>query len=118
MSTEREATQDGEDRFTVTEAHLKLARRMYVRWDGSIEYGAPAVDPKRPYGNSDVEGDMRHILGLDEDAETEGALRELHEQMTTVLQIALRTGQFGAGEYVTDPYRRNWRPAPTEEEEQ
>ena len=33
-------------------------------WDyEECEYGAPAIDCKRPYGNSDVEGDIAEILG-------------------------------------------------------
>jgi hypothetical protein len=38
-------------RFALTREHLKLARRMYIEWD-NCEYGAPAINPKRPYGNS------------------------------------------------------------------
>jgi hypothetical protein len=36
---------------------------MYITWD-DCEFGAPACDCKRPYGNSDVYGDMAEILGL------------------------------------------------------
>jgi hypothetical protein len=93
--------------FTITHQHLALAPRMNVGWCGD-EYGAPEIDPKRPYGNSDVEGDIREILGIE--GETEGGLRELHEQMQTVLQIALATGTFEAGDYERDPYEyRSWR---------
>lgn len=51
--------------FEIKEEHLKLLRRMYVGWD-DCEFGAPEIDPKRPYGNSDVEQDMIEILGLKE----------------------------------------------------
>src|SRR6266568_5645220 len=40
--------------FTVTEDHLKLLRHAYLYWEYGEGYGAPAIDPKRPYGNSDV----------------------------------------------------------------
>jgi hypothetical protein len=96
-------------RFTVTPEHLTLARAMRVRWDG-CEYGAPAIDCKRPYGNSDVESDIRRILGLEEDVDP-AVPYLLHRDMETVLQIALRAGRFEAGEYVADRYRANWRPA-------
>ena len=43
--------------FTVTEEHLKLLRRAYVDWE-DCEFGAPAIDCKRPYGNSDVIADI------------------------------------------------------------
>lgn len=103
--------------FTVTEQHLKLLRHAYVRWE-DCAFGAPAIDCKRPYGNSYVIGDIREILhrdatvGLDEDelARWEKANREhlvrLHRETETVLQIALDTGEFRAGEYVRRNYGR------------
>lgn len=33
--------------FVVTEDHLKLLAQMYVRWE-DCEFGAPAIDCKRP----------------------------------------------------------------------
>jgi len=39
-------------RFELTEQHLKLIRRMTVRYNDYCEFGAPEIDPKRPYGNS------------------------------------------------------------------
>ena len=48
--------------FTVTEDHLKLLRHVHLYWDYGEGYGAPAIDPKRPYGNSDVERDIAEIL--------------------------------------------------------
>ena len=43
--------------FTVTETHLLLLQRMQVGWCGD-EFGAPEINPKRPYGNSSVLTDM------------------------------------------------------------
>lgn len=51
--------------FTVTDDHLKLLRRASVGWS-DCEFGAPEIDPKRPYGNSNVLGDIAEILGLGE----------------------------------------------------
>jgi hypothetical protein len=70
--------------FVVTEDHLKLARRMVVGWCGD-EYGAPEIDPKRPYGNSNVVRDMREILGVAEgldDEDVASRLRLLVERVT------------------------------------
>ena len=50
-------------RFTVTDEHLRLLRRAYVFWD-ETEFGAPGINAKRPYGNSDVYGDIAEILSL------------------------------------------------------
>ena len=51
--------------FKITKNHVKLLRRMYTSWD-DCEFGSPEIDPKRPYGNSDVHQDMLEILGLRE----------------------------------------------------
>jgi len=47
--------------FTVTDEHLRLLRRACVWWD-ELEFGAPGIDPKRPYGNSNVFADIAEIL--------------------------------------------------------
>lgn len=104
--------------FTVTEDHLKLIRAMYVDWQ-DMEFGAPAIDPKRPYGNSDVTGDIAEILGEpvppDDDAAEEwfaandDRLTALHRDTRTVLQIVLATGMFEPGIYTRrNPYLRGW----------
>ena len=87
-------------KFEVTEQHLVLARHMYVGWQ-NCEFGAPEIDPKRPYGNSDVEDDICKILGIevprcqhcDMPLGDQGAVgfdaRALHEEMQTVVEIVL-----------------------------
>lgn len=107
--------------FTVTDEHIKLLRRAYVSWD-DCEFGAPAIDCKRPYGNSDVVSDIAEILGIiddecrDEESEilpdAEVALTRLHGETAIALQIALATGVFRAGRYVCDKYGANWHLAP------
>lgn len=98
--------------FTITEEHLKLLKRNFVGWE-DCETGAPAIDCKRPYGNSDVIGDIFELLGWDEvdknsiveniDQKT-NALR-LHAETKIVLQICLITQSFSAGKYVrSDKY--------------
>ena len=51
--------------FEIKPEHLKLLQKFMVGWS-DCEFGAPEIDPKRPYGNSDVEQDMLEILGLQE----------------------------------------------------
>lgn len=102
-------------KIKITEAHLKLAQRMYVDWD-SYEYGAPAIDCKRPYGNSDVEKDILEILGLPypEDGELPEHLsdyaRQIHEEMRDVLQVCLQLQKFEVGTYELgeDYNARSW----------
>jgi len=51
--------------FEIKPEHLKLMKKMQVGWQ-DCEFGAPEIDPKRPYGNSGVEQDMLEILGFKE----------------------------------------------------
>lgn len=95
--------------FKVTADHLKLLRRLYMHHAEDYEYGGPSTDQKRPYGNSDVEGDIAEILGweLITDRYGEKTMTEeqgkranqLHKEVSTALQIALYTGEFAVGKY-------------------
>lgn len=100
-------------KFILKPEHLLLLKNMYVGWQ-DCEFGAPEIDPKRPYGNSDVESDIAEILGLQlfEDAEGEKHLSaeqsqyiyDLHRDTKTALQIILRNCEIKCGEYETDKY--------------
>ncbi len=99
--------------FEVTEDHLKLLQRMYWQWDDGGYEGSPAVGLKRPYGNSDVDGDIAEILGwdiADEDEVSPSAYDEwqeknyeramkIHHEMDTVLQILTCTLSIPLGVY-------------------
>lgn len=99
--------------FTITEEHLTLLRHAYIGWD-DCEFGAPAIDCKRPYGNSDVYEDMAEILGVRFGADEnmieleKRRLRALHVDLQTVLQIAVQTGQFSTGTYRSNRYGFDW----------
>jgi hypothetical protein len=107
--------------FTVTDEHLRLLRHAYVSWFDA-EFGAPSIDPKRPYGNSNVYGDMAEVLGL-LDGEWQDEAREdwpppeaqwrflrLHVETAIVLQIALATGEFRTGSYArANAWDRDWK---------
>lgn len=103
-------------RFALTEEHIKLLRCAYVEWCGD-EFGAPSIDPKRPYGNSDVIESINRILGESPKEEhwhsfpaaTEERYRKLHEETQTALQVVLRTGVFEPGSYITSSdYTQDW----------
>ena len=49
-------------KITILKEHLKLLENAYWRYE-DCEFGAPAMDCKRPYGNSDVVSDIVEILG-------------------------------------------------------
>jgi len=93
--------------FELTEEHILLASKMRVRWQ-NCEYGAPEIDPKRPYGNSDVENDICEILGkqmvevdYEEKYSTEDLqyAKKIHNEMEIALQIILENKTFKPGLY-------------------
>jgi hypothetical protein len=87
---------------------------MYVSWQ-DCEFGAPEINPKRPYGNSDVIPDILEILGLPYDSENpnealEDFAQKIHKETETALQIFLIIGKMEVGEYEKkDKYNdRSW----------
>lgn len=108
---------DDKKRFVLTEDHLKLLRAMFVSWD-DCEFGAPAVDPKRPYGNSSVYEDMAEILGVVGEEMEDGypclspaqceRLYDLHRETLDALQILLRHGDLLCGTYESSRYLGTW----------
>ena len=96
--------------FTVTEDHLKLLRRFHVGWQ-NMETGAPEIDPKKPYGNGGVEGDIHKILTggngklFDEDCQR---YRAIHRETEKALQIVLSTGYFKPGKYKCEMGGYEW----------
>lgn len=101
--------------FNLTHEHLTLLRNANVVWVQSMR-GAPAVDPKRPYGNSDMAKDVARLLewtwdGEDmSDAMVERAER-LHSETALAMQICLSLGTFKAGRYerAAGYGEREWR---------
>ena len=106
-------------KFTMTAEHLSLLRKMNVGWQ-DCEFGAPEIDPKRPYGSSSVELDIHEILTGESVGYTDSTREELtedeckryqqlHKQTDTALQIVLAVGAFEVGTYECDAYHINWR---------
>lgn len=114
--------------FTVDEVHLALLDRLYIE---SLvpEWGGPMADQKRPYGNSDIQDDIREIYsevnglelikvedggtilldgdrvvarGYGEDLVSSTLEREFsryHQEMATVLQILCNNRSIELGDY-------------------
>lgn len=101
--------------FILTEEHLKLLRAANVGWCCD-EFGAPCIDPKRPYGNSDVIGDIAKILDEPDTCDeigqwsraVENRLYNIHRETETALQIGLATGSFEPGTYQGHDCSRDW----------
>lgn len=106
--------------FEITENHLKLAKNFVVDWCYD-EYGAPCIDPKRPYGNSDVDVDISEILSVELESKEDGyyipsekqssKFRNIYEEMMLVLEIWFTIGQIKTGKfYRNDEYDyRGWK---------
>lgn len=104
--------------FTVTHEHLTLLRHANVGWNEG-EWGAPGLDTKRPFGNGDLYGDMRKILGIeipdnddwDPPEDMLVYLNTIYGELETVLQIFLKVGRMGPGEYRRrSEYGDDWEP--------
>lgn len=115
---EPEGPVDRAEFFVLTLAHIQLLRHANVSWD-DCEFGAPRIDPKRPFGNSDVVSDMAKLLAVQPIATDDGEVRwppgtstrmtNLHRELETALQVVLASGSFEPGEYWTPKYRRQWK---------
>lgn len=103
--------------FVLLPEHIKLLRAANVTWY-EIETGAPAIDGKRPYGESGVARHIIEMMGWQPDPDDvtrredrqdrENALR-LHRDTETALQIVLSTGSFEPGVYVSSWHGRVWK---------
>jgi len=97
------------DEFELKQVHLDLLKEAVIGWT-KWEFGAPCIDPKRPYGNSDVFDDIAEIIKLDkkecydfdeEDWKEECVefMEDLHKQIQIALEIILHCQSFKLGKY-------------------
>ena len=92
-------------KFELKKEHLLLIQEMNISYDSRSEFGALIVDPKRPYGNSDVYYDIADILGINSDKDDEftdeqiETMQQLHQETETALQIVLQCRK----------YMRDWK---------
>ncbi len=100
--------------FTLTADHITLLTNVYVGWS-NCEYGAPEIDPKRPYGNGCVEHDIASLLQWPVD-DDEGPSQEqrqrasvIHAETQNALQVILDTKSFVPGTYERARYGDRWK---------
>lgn len=99
-------------RFELKEEHIRLLTRACVSYDNYCEFGAPRIDPKRPYGNSDVYSDIAKILDIEQKNKEDGEfsdeqikyMQKLHEETEIALQIILEAKCFDVGTYESESY--------------
>lgn len=88
-------------------------RRMWMGHDNDGGYAWGRVtgySSKRPYGNSDIVGDIKEICGLKGRAnQIEKEAKKLHYEMATAIEICLCTQTFHAGDYEADFCMRDWK---------
>ena len=92
--------------FVIREEHIMLLNRLYINSNGEI-------DPKRPFGNSDITSDIYEILGWDnEHEEYTSEANSYLKEIPLVLQICLCNLSFSTGVYIKDKIYddRSWRP--------
>ena len=105
--------------FELTKEHIKLISKMYVDYS-QAEFGAPEIDPKRPYGNTSVYEDIAEILcikavggnreeGFEFNQEQINYMQKLHEETQYALQIVLCMKSFKTGKFVSGDYGFTWK---------
>lgn len=135
VSDKKDKKRENCEFFEVKEEHIKLLKEMNVHWD-DCEFGAPCIDPKRPYGNSDGVDDVARVIGYlktentvdfdkeeasqyddvdeylddcDWNDESYDYLMDLHKDMRVVLQIVLSSLSFSKGKYkLKEKYGYEW----------
>ena len=75
------------DCSVVNKYHIMLLQNTEFYYEDS-EFGAPAIHPKRPYGNSGVISDIKEITELI--FSTDEELKELHESLVGVLNLLIK----------------------------
>jgi len=115
----KEADFDNINEFELKQEHINLLKETWINWE-DCEFGAPAIDCKRPYGNSSVEDDIAEIIKLPkkgnwdykEECWKESAtekLNDLHKETQIALQIILHCQTFKLGIYKKDDkYEQEW----------
>lgn len=113
--------------FEVKPYHLRLLQRCYTSWD-DCEFGAPQIDPKRPFGNSGSSSILqvvaqeaglltayKHINWNEEsifDVVEDNIIKEarrIYEELEICLQILLNDLAIVPGKYRLDGYGKNWK---------
>lgn len=104
-------------RFELKQYHVELLKRSNITRN-ELEWGAPSIDPKRPFGNGDIVRDMAPILGIESFESDEGQVypkgalercRAVLLELEEALQVVLSSGSFEPGTYEAEQWTRKFR---------
>lgn len=112
--------------FEITQEHLSLIQNLNFKFNQYCEFGAGCVDPKRPYGNSDVYTDIAEHLGIKPEGkvydsddehewreftdEQEDYLWKIHVEAVLALEICSLLQNFETGVYTRKySYCADWK---------
>ena len=94
-------------RFELTQAHIRLLRHANIVFREGMCWGEIGLDQKRPFGNSDIVGDMAELLAirpvLTDDEETHwppgttDRMTALYRELGTALQQRPQSPARGPG---------------------
>lgn len=110
--------------FEVTSDHLNLVKRMNFRNEVLLGMNLPALDAKRPFGNSDIVADVLEIIGAIPEGEdfhdwinnlsseefdnVRKRVFKLIDQLPTVLTILAQNLSITTGVYVSERFFENY----------
>lgn len=91
--------------FKLKLEHIVLLQNANWRWE-DMEAGGPAIDCKRPFGNSSYEHDIAELLLWDTDDEESlmEKARDLYRELEYAVQIIMQTPgkEIPLGKYIFD----------------
>lgn len=99
--------------ITIKPEHIWILKKMNIRWNDEMYEGAPCVDLKRPYGNSNgVVSDITKILRengykIDKN-EIDDYAMSLHNSMRAVLAILCQHPEGISAGQTYARYLRDW----------
>ena len=102
--------------FSLKKEHIDLLGEAYISWN-DCEFGASEINPKRPYGDSDVCNSIGKILNV-EGTEEGGHYSfpqidffcELHKQTQIALHLILKYKSFKLRSFKRKNSYDEWEP--------
>lgn len=103
--------------FDLKQEHIDLLKHVNLKWEEDPDYGGPAVDGKRPYGERLLLESVAEALNWkpaecdcgvencnfeDWTDDQEEAAKALHKDILPAMQIVLQTQSFTPGIYARD----------------